>query len=186
MGALRIRLNFLLGMDWGNPMKCHSTRSFCRYFLGKDWDPIFRDNFCQQFPNVLSVVDGVAELPKLILRDFVVEGLILPNVDQVVFGLPYFLVGQQKFLKELLARAQTGVDNGNVHVRLKAGQADHAPRQIVNPDRISHIQDENFAAFGIDAGLEHQGDCLGDGHKVPNDLGIGDGNGTAGSNLLFE
>ena len=112
MGALRIRLNFLLGMDWGNPMKCHSTRSFCRYFLGKDWDPIFRDNFCQQFPNVLSVVDGVAELPKLILQDFVVEGLILPNVDQVVFGLPYFLVGQQKFLKELLARAQTGVDNG--------------------------------------------------------------------------
>ena len=84
MGALRIRLNFLLGMDWGNPMKCHSTRSFCRYFLGKDWDPIFRDNFCQQFPNVLSVVDGVAELPKLILQDFVVEGLILPNVDQVV------------------------------------------------------------------------------------------------------
>lgn len=80
-----------------------------------------------------------------------------PNMDQMVRrgAKPLFL--HEHLFIELLAGAQAGIADLDIHIRLKAGKADKVAGQIVNADRLAHIQHENLAAAGISARSQHEG-----------------------------
>ena len=53
----------------------------------------------------------------------------------------------EQLFEELLARAQAGVDDGNLGARLLADQADHLFGQVAIFNRITHVQGEDPAAL---------------------------------------
>ena len=107
-------------------------------------------------------------------------------MDELVGSLLHSLFLHQQLLIELLARSEAGVLNFDVHIRLVTGQADHVPRHGVDLHRLAHVQNENLAALGIVSRLKHQTHRLGDGHEIPDDVGMGDGHGAAGLDLLLK
>ena len=44
----------------------------------------------------------------------------------------------------------------DIHIRFKSGKANHIPGQIVNFDRLTHIQNKNLTALGKSSRLKHQ------------------------------
>ena len=123
---------------------------------------------------------------ELLLEERVVHLDGLADVDELVGGLLEALLLHEQLLVELLAGAQAGVLDGDVHVGLVAGQADQVPGHVVDLDRLAHVQHEDLTALGVVARLEHQADGFGDGHEVADDPGVRDGDGAAGLDLLLE
>ena len=110
----------------------------------------------------------------------------MPDIDQVILRFLHALAAQKQLLKQLLAGTQAGVDDGDVHIRLKAGQPDHVARQIVDAHRIAHVEHENFSAVRIGAGLENELHRLRDRHEIPDHVLIRDCDRAAGLDLLAE
>jgi len=98
----------------------------------------------------------------------------------------------QQFLIELLARAQPGVDDGDLAIgmsvvaHLEPAQADHQARKVVDLDRLAHVEHEHVAAACHGAGLQHQFGGLRDRHEVAHDFRMRDGDRTACLDLLAE
>ena len=107
-------------------------------------------------------------------------------MDELILGLLQALFGHKLLFIELLARAEAGVFDLDVHVRLEAGEADQVARQGVDLHRGAHVEDEDLAPVGIGAGKHHEADGLGDGHEVADDIRMGDGDGAALGDLLLE
>ena len=60
-----------------------------------------------------------------------------------VFSRPLGL--EQQLLIELLAGAQPGILDLDIHIRFKAGEADHLAGHVVDFDGAAHIQHEDLA-----------------------------------------
>ncbi len=65
-------------------------------------------------------------------------------------------------------------------------EIDHPPRQIPDPHRFPHIEHEYIAALRHRAGLNHELRGLRNGHEVADHLRVGNGDRTAGFDLLAE
>ena len=107
-------------------------------------------------------------------------------MDQVVGRLLQAFLRHQLLLVELFSRTQAGIHDLNVLVRAIAGQPDQVPRQHIDLHRLTHIQDEYLAAFGVAARLQHKAHRLRNGHKIADDIRMRHGNGAALSDLLLE
>ena len=116
----------------------------------------------------------------------VVEGDGLADVDELIIRLREAFLGHKLFFIELLAGAEAGVFDLDVHIGLEAGEADHIAGQGVDLHRGSHIEDEDLTPVGIGAGQHHKAHGLGDGHEVADDIRVGDRDGAALFNLLLE
>ena len=79
-----------------------------------------------------------------------------------------------------------GVGDFDVYVRGVAGKLDQVSGTGVDLYRGSHVQDEDFAAFGVDSYLEDKAYGLRDSHKVTDDIQMCDGDKAAFFNLALE
>ena len=131
-------------------------------------------------------VGGFHESVQVFQELVVVEGDGLADVDELVVGLGEALFGHEFFLIELLAGAEAGIDDLDVHIRFQAGEADHVAGQCVDLHRATHVEDEDLAPVGIGAGQHHEAHGLGDGHEVADDIRVGDRDGAAFLNLPLE
>src|SRR5919112_3810294 len=97
-------------------------------------------------------------------------------------GFPFFSLLEELFL-QFLAGAQADElyrDVGRAHY------LDHLPCQVGDGHGAAHLEDVGAVALGHRSGLQDQGDRLGDGHKVPDHVRVGDRYGAAGFYLLAE
>ena len=131
-------------------------------------------------------VGGFHEGFQLTQELVVVEGDGLADVDELVVGLGEAFFGHELFLIELLAGAEAGILDLDIHIRLEAGEADHVAGQGVDLHRRPHVEDENLTPVGIGAGQHHEAHGLGDGHEVTDDIRVGDRDGAALLDLLPE
>ena len=115
-----------------------------------------------------------------------VEGDGLADVDLFVGRLPQAFLRHQLFLIQLFAWTQACILDFDIHVRFEAGEADQVPSQGVDLHRLAHIQDEDFPALGVGAGLHHQAHRLRDGHEIADNVRMGHGHGAALLNLAAE
>ncbi len=89
----------------------------------------------------------------------------------------------EDFLIELLALAEPGelyLDIGGM------AEGYHALGKVDDLDGLAHIEDEDLAAMAHGACLEDEFAGFGDEHEVADDIGMGDGDGTAFLDLLTE
>ena len=93
------------------------------------------------------------------------------------------LVGGKEFLVEFLAGTKASVLDLDI---LGTAEQNHALGKVGNADGLAHVEHEDLAAFAHDACLENEFTGLGDEHEVANDVGIGDGDGTAFLDLTFK
>ena len=91
------------------------------------------------------------------------------------------VVSDQQFFIEFFAGAQTGDGDFDVAVRVgavahaQAGELDHAPGQVNNAHRLTHVEYKHIAALRHSPGLQHQLRCLRDSHEIAGDIGVRDG-----------
>src|ERR687893_2095772 len=97
-------------------------------------------------------------------------------------GFPFFSLLEELFL-QFLAGAQA--DELYRDVR-RAHYLDHLVCQVGNGDGTAHLEDVGAVTFGHRPGLQDQGDRLGDGHEVPDHVGVRDRYGASGLYLLAE
>ena len=100
----------------------------------------------------------------------------------VVGGFGEFLVAED-FLVELLALAETSELD---FYAFRPGELYHAVGKVDNTDRGSHVEDEDFASLAHGTGFEDEFAGLGDEHEEADDVGMGDGDGTALAYLFLE
>ncbi len=137
----------------------------------------------------LPVVVGIGDFLQggQVLKELVlVQGDGVADMDQVVPGLLHAFLSHELLFVELLAGAQARVFDPDVDVGFQAGFPDQVPGQGIDLHRAAHIQDEDLAAFGVDAGQHDQGDGLGNGHEVADDVRVGHGHRAALLDLLLE
>ena len=148
------------------------------------------DDFHQRLHHALIVVfgGGLLQAAQLVFERVLLDGDGRRDEDLVVGGAGHAvaLVIHQQFLVELFARAQTGDLDGNVHVRLVAIEADELLCQIHDAHRLAHVQHVDRARLRQRAGLQHQLRGLGDGHEVAGDVGVGQRDRAALTNLGLE
>ena len=135
------------------------------------------------FPIRIGGFHQAGELPQELV---VVKADGLTDVDQLVVGLGESLLGHELLFIELLARAETGILDLDIHIRLPAGEADHVAGQGVDLHWGTHVEDEDLAPMGIGTGQHHKAHGLGDGHEIADNIRMGDRDGAALFNLLPE
>ena len=131
-------------------------------------------------------IGGFHQTLQLAEEFVVVEGDRPTDVNELVVGFRKALFGHELLFIELLAGAEAGIDDFNIHIRLEAGKADHVAGQGIDLHRGAHVQDEDLAPVGIGAGQHHEAHGLGDGHEVADDIRVGDRDRAALLNLLPE
>ena len=131
-------------------------------------------------------VGGFHEALELTQELVVVEGDGLADVDEFVIRLGEALLGHELLFIELLARAEAGILDFDVHIRLQTGETDHVAGQGVDLHRGSHVEDEYLAPVGVGTGQHHKAHRFGDGHEVADDIRVGDRDWAAFFNLLLE
>ena len=65
-------------------------------------------------------------------------------------------------------------------------EQDQVAGQVDDLDRLAHVEHEDLTAAAHGGGLQDELDGFGDGHEVAAHLGMGDGDRTAGGDLLLE
>src|SRR5690606_32431452 len=106
--------------------------------------------------------------------------------DLFVLGLiGLFLAGHQ-FLVNLLPGPQSGDPDIDVLRVTQTAQLDHPDREVVDPDQLSDVEDEDFAALAHRAGEQDQLAGFRNGHKISRDLPVGDRHRSALFDLFFE
>lgn len=140
-----------------------------------------------QFPDLLLIFIGcLHQYLQLFQKGVHLKGDRAADVDQVVVGLSEAFLRHQLLLIQLLPRAQAGVLDLDIYIRLIAGEADEVSGQGVDADRASHVQDEDLSAMGVGAGQKDETYGLRDRHEVPDDVRVGDGHRAAFGDLLFK
>ena len=100
----------------------------------------------------------------------------------MVGGLGLLGIVEDLFV-ELLAIAEAGELYLDV---LCSGELDHALGEVDDADGGAHVEDEDLAALAHGTGLEDELAGFGDEHEEADDVGVGDGDGTALADLLLE
>ena len=126
-----------------------------------------------------EVFEGFQEL-------FLVEGQRLSDIDQVVVRLPQAFLDHEFLFIELFAGTQARVFDLDVDVRFESGKPDQVSGEISNLHRRSHVQHEDLPAVGVGACQHDQGNRLRNGHEVTDDVRMGNRDGAALLDLLFE
>ncbi len=84
------------------------------------------------------------------------------------------LVRPPELLVQLLARPHADELDRDVALGLPAREPDHVARQVEDPDRVAHVEDEDLAAAADRAGLHDERRGLRDRHEVARHLGVRD------------
>ena len=148
---------------------------------------IRRYHSLDHIPYIPDVLPAFAvELVEVLQELFVVHLDRVADVDQLIRCIRHALFTHKELLIELLARAETYVLDLDVDIRGQSGESDEVPGHVVDLHRLTHVEDEDFAALRVVRRLEHQGDGLRDGHEVADDTLVGDGHWTALRDLLLE
>src|SRR5687767_382450 len=108
------------------------------------------------------------------------------NEDFLMYGALIFLAGHEKLLIEFFAWSDTGEDDVDISTHLQTRKLDHITGQIYDLDRFTHIQCEYLTSLPQCRRLQHQLDCLGDGHEITAYFGMCYGDRTASSYLLLK
>ena len=132
------------------------------------------------------VIGRLHEVRQLFKELVLIKGNGAADVDELVLGLLQALFGHELLLIELLAGAEAGVFDFDIHVGLEAGEADQVAGQGVDLDRGTHVEDKDLSPVGIGAGQHDETDGLGNGHEVADDIRVGHGHGAAFGDLLAE
>src|SRR5690606_10788958 len=91
-----------------------------------------------------------------------------------------------QFLVNLLPGPQSGDPDIDVLRVTQTAQLDHPDREVVDPDQLSDVEDEDFAALAHRAGEQDQLASFRYGHKIPRDLPVGDRHRSTLFDLFFE
>ena len=108
------------------------------------------------------------------------------DVDELVVGLPKAFFRHQLFFIQLLAGAKARVLDHDIHVGRIACLPDQVSCQRIDPDRASHVKDEDLPAFCVGACEHDQADGLRDRHEVADDVRMRDRNRAALLDLLLK
>ena len=112
-------------------------------------------------------------------------GAVKPAYFRIAGRRDGFVFGIKPF-GHFFAFAQTGDDNRNVFVRLKAVAGNQLFRQFPDQNRFSHIENVGFPAFADSPRAQNQTDGFGNCHEIAADVGVGQGQRTAFFNLGFK
>src|SRR5690554_5683699 len=102
------------------------------------------------------------------------------------------VIANQQFFIQFLTRAQAGVDNLYIAVRIilgflfKAHQVNHLAGKVGNSYRLPHIQHKHLTTLPHTARLKHQLTGFGDGHEVANNILVSHRYRPAIANLVTE
>jgi len=91
-----------------------------------------------------------------------------------------------ELLEEFFAWSEAGDLDLDVLTNLQPGKANHVGRQIDDADRLSHVQEQDFTCVADGAGLDDKPGGFGNGHEVALHSFVGDGDRSAGGDLLAE
>src|SRR5947199_1535298 len=100
-------------------------------------------------------------------------------------GDSFFSIEAQ-FLKELYARTEPGELDIDVFAGNEASERDHVAGQIQDLHRRTHVEDENFRSFAHGGSLNDELHRFLHHHEVAAHFRMGDGDGSAGSDLFLE
>ena len=92
----------------------------------------------------------------------------------------------EDLLVELLPRSETGVLYPDVPAGDESCEFYHPPREVVYPDGLPHVEDEDLVARAYGRGLHDEAACLGDGHEEARDVGVRDRDRPSPGYLLLE
>ena len=106
--------------------------------------------------------------------------------DAAVGSGKHFGFVDQQFLKQFLARAQSGVFDLDILVGRQSGEFDHTTCHVGDLDRFTHIEDEHLVAFAHERSFKHQSAGFRDGHEVTDDVGMRDSERAAFRQLFAE
>ena len=95
-------------------------------------------------------------------------------------------VGVKEGLVQFFARAQTGIDDGDVASGLLAGEPDHLLGEQADRHRFAHIEGVDRLLGTDRRGLQNQLAGFRNGHEEPGDFGIGDRHRATAADLLAE
>ena len=148
---------------------------------------IRRYHSLDHIPDIPDVLPTFAvELVEVLQELFVVHLDRVADVDQLIRCIRHALLVHEELLVELLTWTETYVLDLDVYIRGQSGESDQVPGHVVDLHRLTHVEDEDFAALRVVRRLEHQGDGLRDGHEVADDTLIGDGHRPPLRDLLLE
>src|SRR3569833_117704 len=121
-------------------------------------------------------------------------GLDIRLVDSICGEYPYFFLGRRHsaffqmahFFVMLFARPGAGELDPDVFVRPQSRKQDQIARQIDDPDRIAHIENEYLAAASHGGSLQDKLAGFGDRHEEALHFGVRHRDRSAREDLLFE
>src|SRR6266550_2338716 len=90
-------------------------------------------------------------------------------------GLAHSLALAEELLVELLAGARADELDRDLAPGLLAREPDHVAREVEDPHRLAHVENEDLAATADRAGLDDELRRLRDGHEEARHLRVGDG-----------
>ena len=155
------------------------------YFFG---GVIGRDHLHERLPHraVAPGGQGFAQMSQLERELTLGQRLIPFDKDHLVVGGIQLFRLDQELLVELLAGTEADLDDIDILIGLQAAQADHALRQIQDPDRLAHIQSVQVAVLRHGSAGHDQLGGLRDRHEVADDALVCDGDGAAVGDLALE
>ncbi len=115
-----------------------------------------------------------------------IKGNGFADMNALVGGFLQAFLIHQLFFIQLFTRAEAGILDFDIHIRLEAAEADQVTGKGIDFDGRAHIQDKDLAAFGIGAGLENEGDGFRNRHEIADDVWVRDRDRATFGNLFFE
>ena len=110
----------------------------------------------------------------------------MPDIDQIIFRFGHTLLVHKELFIKLFSRTEACIYDFYILIRFVSRQTDEVPCHVIDTDRLAHIQDEDFSAFGEIAGLKNKGHRFRDRHEITDDIRIRDSHRTAGLDLFFK
>ena len=110
----------------------------------------------------------------------------LGDADAVVESGQGILLAGENLLIEFLAGPQAGIFDLDIHVWFEACQTYHAPGEVVDTDRLAHVEDADAVAIAHGGSLHYEAASLGNGHEEAVDLAVRDRDRTALCDLFLE
>ena len=146
-----------------------------------------RDDTLQQRPDVpfAFTLRRAAQFVEQLVEPL--RQIVVPREEDLLeAGRVGPLLGREQLLEELLPRTDACVRYLDVIPRLEAGEAYQVFGEVGDFHRFAHVEDEDGAVVLHASCLQNELRGFGDGHEVARHVGVGDGDGAAPADLLFE
>ena len=135
------------------------------------------------FVVIVGHLHQVMEGNKELIR---VKGNGLADMDTVIGRFLQALLCHELFLIELFARAETGILDFDVNIRLQTAETDEVTGEGIDFDGRTHIQNEDLSPVGVGTGLKNKGNGFRDRHEITDDIRVGNRDGAAFCDLFFK